>query len=466
MAKSWRIILYINALILLDKFLAIFAQPINVTGYINYWNFEKNLVDQMHPSLSLYNSRNVSLVSNRRGDIESALYLNGGYVQIPSSSVSWIGDFSIATWVFVKTRVACGKLLDCGIKGQNELVINLNSCNGDGLAFQVYTNRNVSSLVYNRNRLVINKWHHVAFTFNRGKIVIYTDGAPVASGTTNIKPNVSANYGTCFIGKSLWNNHNINAYIDDLWLFNRGLSSDEVQIVMNTSKLTWTTTTSNLVKDSSIILPRGPVANWEFNNNFIDSVTKTLFWTLANGYVSSTFPVDRKWQTSSALQITGGVMNITKCPTIYLTHNTLMFWFYPQKLTDQTIFGFYNYDYQFRSDITAYLIIDNITLSVFYFPLNDWVHLATTQDASGSSMYVNGQSMPMKSNYVSSATIIGGCHFGSSSSFFGGLDDVMFFQTVLTASEIEVYVEVRQFLGKTGRPRCSFEMGSEGEIIN
>ena len=27
-------------------------------------------------------------------------------------------------------------------------------------------------------------------------------------------------------------------------------------------------------------------------------------------------------------------------------------------------------------------------------------------------------------------------------------------------------VEVRQFLGKTGRPRCSFEMGSEGEIIN
>ena len=213
-------------------------------GYTNYWNFDKNLVDKTYSSLNLYNSHNMSWVNNRRGENNSALYLNNGFIQINTSSVSWTGDFTIAAWVHVKTRMSCGKLLDCGIKGQNELVINLHSCNGDGQSLQVYSNRSVSGLVYNRNILGA-KWQHVAFTFNHGKIVIYTDGVPVASGTTHIKPNVNTNYGTCFIGKSQWNNNpNIDAYIDDLWMFNRGLSADEVKMVMNSSIAVLTTTSS------------------------------------------------------------------------------------------------------------------------------------------------------------------------------------------------------------------------------
>ena len=47
-----------------------------VPGCTNYWNFEKNFLDQMNPSTALFNSHNVSWVNNRRGDKESALYLN------------------------------------------------------------------------------------------------------------------------------------------------------------------------------------------------------------------------------------------------------------------------------------------------------------------------------------------------------------------------------------------------------
>ena len=215
-----------------------------IPGCTNYWSFDKSFVDQMNPSISLYNARSFSWVNNRICTKNSALYLNNGYIQIKSSNVSWTGDFTITAWVFLMSRVACGKLLDCGIKAQNELVINLNSCNGDGLALQIYRNRSVSEFVYNRNRLEANKWKHVAFSLNNGTILIYTGGVVVATGKTHLKPNVRSNYGSCFIGKSQWdNNPNINAYIDDLSMFNRGLSLEEIQMSMYNPTTTMKTTT-------------------------------------------------------------------------------------------------------------------------------------------------------------------------------------------------------------------------------
>ena len=783
-------------ILLLENFSAIASEHCVVSGCTNYWNFENNIGDQSNPSISLYNSFNVSWVNNRRGEKESALYLNNGYFQINSSSVSWTSDFSITAWIFVKTRVACGKLLDCGIKAQNELVINLNSCNGDGLALQLYTNRSVSEFVYNRNRLEA-KWQHVAFTLNRGKIVIYTDGVPVASGTTNIKPNVISNYGACFIGKSQWSNLNINAYIDDLWMFNRGLSSEEVQIVMNSSTSTWTTeiktstnpktssqtttiissstisassaihakyssttskeksssysslnnlsTTSfltsstvkstqqvssseittcstqtifqiettpilkttpisknqkinstkmilkndllsknltsfsmkitslfpnriinttlktrsaitisqistilttttlnpndkmmvalsemklinhwnfdnnyldlksgkpllikntsfikdrflkeksaiafnfgqmripgfyfrgsfsvlvwiyvssvdaieqrllycldqnkmnnliltlqagnkkysyfsindqklqaseklptrtwvqvgatldsnrlvniwyngksvrsatfksfpqnltwtecyvgynsdnadnfnlflddlmlfsnglsedqvNLLKENAITWPKGPIANWELNDNCDDRVSNSSFFN-QNPELNEFVP-DRNGQVSSSLLIKNATLQINNCPKTSLAHNTLMFWIFSKSQNDQGILEFNDFNSWFNIvKGKAYLIIDNITVSEFHLPLNEWTHLATTQDGViGSSLYVNGESMTMKNNFVTS-TRGNMFKFGKTKfPLFAIVDDIMLFDHALSSSEVQVYL--------------------------
>ena len=239
----FKICKYLNAMIFLEFFSTLLCQQCK--DCTNYWSFENNFVDQKHSPLELFNYQNVSFTNDRNGKEKSALYLNNGYIQINSSSVSWTGDFTITAWVYPKGRVACGKLLDCGIKGQNEIVINLSSCNGDGLALQIYNNRSVSQFVYNRKRLEANMWQHVAFTLKDGKILIYTNGIIVATSTTNLKPNIPANYGTCFIGKSLWiNNPNIDAYIDDLSMFSTGLSADEIGMTMYKPTTTTTTTTT------------------------------------------------------------------------------------------------------------------------------------------------------------------------------------------------------------------------------
>ena len=437
-------------------------------GYTNYWNFDdKSLVDQMHPSVSLFDTHNISWVTSRRGANDSALYLNNGYIQINTSSVSWKGDFTIATWVHVKSQVSCGKLLDCGIKGQNELVINLGSCNGDGQSLQVYNNRSVSGLVYNRNRLTT-KWQHVAFTFNHGKIVIFTDGVPVASGTTNVKPNVLPNYGTCFIGKSQWNNNpNINAYIDDLWMFNRGLSADEVQIVMNSSLSSWTssstissTSTSTSTKTSSststttaslsFLTNLGAINYWKFSNNFADAITGLSF-TATQNY---SFVADRKGNANSAIYFNYGY-GLLPAATYFDGALSIAGWISIISIENSTsrlldcgssvsnVLGGDNVVVHYGS--TVYIFNTHIGSRLHGGPAwtaNVWTHLAVTLAATGAAnIYVNGTAAVTGTVTIPRA-VNRDCCFLSKSNWDDGnanayFDDVIFFNTKLSASSVQ-----------------------------
>ena len=131
---------------------ALACEPIKciVSGCTNYWNFDKNLIDQVQPSYNLFKRKSISWVVDRNRCPNSALYLNDSYLQFDSESVSWTDDFTIAVWVNVQSQVKCSKLLDCGKKGQNELVINLNWCSDGGQSLQIYNEQSESQLLCRR----------------------------------------------------------------------------------------------------------------------------------------------------------------------------------------------------------------------------------------------------------------------------------------------------------------------------
>ena len=135
--------IFLSAVMFLQLFPTLFSFQCIVKDCTNYWNFENNLVDQKNVPLRLFNSQNASWTNDRNEKKNSALYLNNGYIQINSSSVSWTGQFTITAWVYLKSQETCSILLDCGIKSQNELVINLNSCNSLGLTLQIYVSDRV-----------------------------------------------------------------------------------------------------------------------------------------------------------------------------------------------------------------------------------------------------------------------------------------------------------------------------------
>ncbi|MBJ6367006.1 LamG-like jellyroll fold domain-containing protein [Snuella sedimenti] len=95
--------------------------------------------------------------------------------------------------------------------------------------------------------LLQDQYHHIALTYNAGTIVLYIDGTQVATSTgqtihnlTNLslylglKTNVNASTGavTPFVDGS-GNSKNTKAYLDQVAIFNRALSSTEVTDVYN-----------------------------------------------------------------------------------------------------------------------------------------------------------------------------------------------------------------------------------------
>ena len=176
----------------------------------------------------MFNGLNLAWVSDRNGRANSALYVNGGYAQIDANTVSWTGDLSIMAWVYVISQVGFSKLIDCGTQNNLEIVFTLN-WPGIGHSWQVFNGG--ASFIGNNNVLCC-AWQHIAVTQSAGNVALYTNAVLVASGTSQ-NPYITAGYGTCWLGKSLWNDGNINSYVDDLWFFNRGLSQSEVSTVMN-----------------------------------------------------------------------------------------------------------------------------------------------------------------------------------------------------------------------------------------
>ena len=73
LAFCYTFIFNINAILLNAFFPTQASEQCFVSGCTNYWNFDKNYVDQKNPSIKLYNQHNYEWVPNRKEEKESAL---------------------------------------------------------------------------------------------------------------------------------------------------------------------------------------------------------------------------------------------------------------------------------------------------------------------------------------------------------------------------------------------------------
>jgi len=71
-----------------------------------------------------------------------------------------------------------------------------------------------------------NRWVHVVGTNNGSTGKIYLDGQEVVSGTSGTQ---QSNTGSLFIGNFYNNTYAFNGYIDDVSVFSRALSANEVK---------------------------------------------------------------------------------------------------------------------------------------------------------------------------------------------------------------------------------------------
>ena len=80
--------------------------------------------------------------------------------------------------------------------------------------------------------LLLNVWTHIALTYNRSQLLVYVDGALVASGS--VTGNLATSTGALRIGgNTIWGEY-FQGRIDDVRIYNRALSAAEIVTDLNT----------------------------------------------------------------------------------------------------------------------------------------------------------------------------------------------------------------------------------------
>lgn len=182
----------------------------------------------------LGNNGIVGFDQDRFNNSNGAIFMNPGYFILPPG-IYFNNSFSLLVWVKVLYSIAWARIIDCG-NGQSSdnvaIVLSRSSPNDKIPYAQVFRDTVAQTRVFALNKRQINTWFHVAAVFDGQNLMIYMNGVLEGNSTSGAPLGVVRN--SCYIGRSNWNvDPNAFASYDDLMIYNRALSSNEVQNFMN-----------------------------------------------------------------------------------------------------------------------------------------------------------------------------------------------------------------------------------------
>jgi Concanavalin A-like lectin/glucanases superfamily/Ig-like domain CHU_C associated/Lectin C-type domain/Secretion system C-terminal sorting domain len=219
----------------------ILPQPLNIgqtqtlasslnTGLVAHYPMNGNANDI---SGNNYNGTifGATAAADRFGNPNSALSFDGvnDYIDLPDATYFNGSEFTISCWFYARSYNNWSRIIDFsngapsdnillgltnGTSGRQALVVNVGTANGPTVTVP--------------SSPAINRWQHITATWSNGTAILYLNGVQVASGAVSTPANVvrTINY----IGRSPWvADAYANAVYDDLRIYNRALTSGEVQ---------------------------------------------------------------------------------------------------------------------------------------------------------------------------------------------------------------------------------------------
>ena len=178
-----------------------------------------------------------TFTTDRFGNINSALALNGGWTRVPAGVHFNTPQFTISSWIYTQNLGSQARLIDFGNgANMNNVVVTFNKvstmagveiCPGSPCIVNF-----ASSVAF-----TLNTWQFLAVTFDGATFSIYIDA--VLTGSLSYTYTMPALTRTNnYIGRSNWAIDSYSwSYVDDLRFFNMSLSQTDIYFLMNlTSK--------------------------------------------------------------------------------------------------------------------------------------------------------------------------------------------------------------------------------------
>ena len=423
-------------------------------GLVGYWGFNGNASDQSG------NSNNgtvngATLTSDRFGNANSAYSFDGvsDYINvITNNSLNFQTNNKMTLSYWIKATSLSNS--------QGSLIINKQNGAGtsqDGWNSNIESNgssslrlQNGTSTIFcvaysNVSSISISTNYHIVQVFDNGTSYIYINGILVttAGGCQGL---IGDNSSNLYIGKPTWlasNAKGFNGVIDDLGIWNRALTQQEITALYDGVPYS---DTCNAVSGS---LTNGLEGYWPFCGNANDdsghgnngTVNGTSLTTDRFGNPNSAFSFDG----SSTISVANNASLNIQQPSGQITVSV---WAY--KTTDATgghIIGkrtlCSSFQYQIGFNDKPYGIgwggqncyLENVLL---VFPTYEWIHYVGTYDGNTWKLYKNatlvGSLTASLPPLVADDLIFGGS--GTCTKFIGKIDDIGIWSRALTLQEI------------------------------
>ena len=204
-------------------------------GLIHYWPFFKNTHDIIDEA-DLYGGVNARLTYDRFNKSDSAISLTNGYYKLPPR-VYFNSSYSFLIWAKLKVSTTWARIFDISNQAPNDVVVFAFNAVPSGGISNVYYDKTTSKWTLNAMssiKLELNRWYHIAFVLNYPNLFIYINGTKLFTNTaTNVPNNVKRTFN--FVGRSTSYpaDADVNADYDEIKIFNRALSQDELLFEMN-----------------------------------------------------------------------------------------------------------------------------------------------------------------------------------------------------------------------------------------
>lgn len=429
------------------------SQSVNLQkGLVGWWKMDGNAKDA-----SSYRNHGtgtaVTLTNDRKGEAQKAYLFNGttSAITLPESS-STPFDFttaiSISAWV-KPASLNQGRILTKkrGSPNWDGYVLELKTTGEPQMRFGYST---ADQTVTSSTSLVVNTWSHVVVTYNGSVMKIYIDG--VEKGSTSTTSTIAANNQAIGIG-GVTGLDFFNGEIDDLRLYNRGLSAAEVTALHQSYGV------GIQISD----LQKGLVGQWKMDGNAKDATPNRNHGTVTGAVLAN----DRKGQAQKAYGFDGGTNNINLGVTndsVFSGDFSVSLWFKdPAVQTGWVRYLVYKRDS--GSDVDAFSVGivgdsnvgqegkiqvrhnsgNSLGYSTGTFTDNNWHHAVVTRNDSGNEvkLYVDNV---LRGSFGDITYTTGGIFmFGNNTTLARGLngqiDDVRIYNRALSTTEITALYE-------------------------
>jgi hypothetical protein len=479
--KKFFLLVILSLFFYSSAFASIMGKPMSNSGLVGYWNFEDAKGGNKTYDRSGLGSNgtlnNMDLFGSwvTSSTTGQALTFDGSndYVDITNltSNTYFLDTTSTFSFWIKTTQTSTGEIIGKrGGVGSGGLDIVINNTPSDGF-ISAYTRNATGGIILSRTQStgVINDgtWHHVVIiittnstSFSNQNIDIYIDGVLNEGSLTNIAvPGFTAD-SIKFGGRVTINNTYYQGSLDEVRLYGRGLSTDEISRLYKLQK----------PKFSSGLTTSGLVGYWPLDEG-VGTRAEDMSANNNNGTLvgGPTWGAGRNGKAIS-FNGNGNYINLGSSSSINTSVFTYSAWIYNtganQGSVQQGIIGSSsNGGPEWRLEGGAPAVmgllkqgVANIGTSNSNIPINTWTHVAVTYDSAGNYVFykngvLDGSGTSLQSFSFSNLQIGLGFPGGSGDYFNGTIDDVRVYKRVLTVTEISnLYKGSRASIANKSKP--------------